>query len=159
MDFVIKNDIKWLSILENTELTAGFSTRIGGYSKGSYGGLNIGLNTNDDASKIAKNRELLFKTIAPSMVDFYLNQTHSNLVHNIDLDSFKIFCNGDGLVTTQKNKLLCITIADCGSILFHDDKNSIVCAIHCGWKGTQLGIIQNALDQLSKYTDLENIGK
>jgi polyphenol oxidase len=157
MDFVTENNIKWLSMLNSAEIIAGFSTRVGGYSKGSYEGLNIGLNTDDDASIIAKNKALLFKTIAPSMVDFYLNQTHSNIVHDVDNDSFKVFCNGDGLLTTQKNILLCITIADCGSILFHDDKNSIACAIHCGWKGTQLGIIQNALNMLSEYTDLENI--
>jgi len=157
MNYKNQKGIKWLSIKDDDEIIAGFSTRNGGFSKDNYNGLNIGLNTKDSKSDIHKNRTLLFSTIAPSMQIIHLNQTHSNIIHSIDSDNFKVFSDGDGLITTLKNKLLCITIADCGSVLFHDEQNSVACAIHCGWKGTKDGIIQSALDLLSDYTDLSTI--
>ena len=157
MDYKTRNGIKWISFLDNPQVTIGASTRIGGYSKTSYEGLNVGINTADNPTIIEKNRSLLFSSVAPSMQVFHLNQTHSNILHNVDNESFTMFCDGDGLLTTEKNKLLCITIADCGSVLFHDEDNTIACAIHCGWKGTQKGIIQSALDQLSQWTDLDKI--
>jgi YfiH family protein len=156
MDFYTQKELKWLSFIENDQITAGVSTRQGGFSKIGYSSLNLGLNTDDDREVIFKNRDLFFLTISPSMQVMHVNQTHSAIVKNVD-DTFKIFSEGDGLITTAKNKLLCITIADCGSILFHDNKNTVIAAIHCGWKGTKLGIIQNALDELSKYVDLEDI--
>jgi len=157
MEYILQNGIKWFSFIDNPRLVAGISTRIGGYSIGNYNGLNVGINTADAVSTIKQNRYLLFSTVSPSMQVIHLNQVHSNIIHDVEDSDFDVFCNGDGLITTQKNKLLCITIADCGSVLFHDKQNTMICAIHCGWKGTQLGIIQSALDKISQHTNLKNV--
>ena len=151
------NNVIWISLLDTNQIIAGYSTRKGGYSSGSYSEMNLGINTADDKTIINKNRELFFSTISPSMSVCHLNQTHSNRIFDVDNDGFTVFSDGDGLITTQKNKLLCVTIADCGSVLFHDDEFSIACAIHCGWRGVKDGIIQNALNMLSEWTDLQNI--
>lgn len=145
-------------IFENTnDIIVGVSTRKGGYSNGSYESLNLGINTNDEKALVLQNREVFFSSFPPEMQIIHLNQTHSNIVHNCDSELFKVFCDGDGLISQQKNKLLCITIADCGSVLFHDKDFTVACAIHCGWKGTQSGIIESALIEISKITDLQNI--
>jgi len=157
MDFISKNNITWLSYFNNFQALAGVSTKTGGFSTGNYEGLNVGLNTADDKTIIQKNRELLFTTVAPQMEVIHINQTHSNIIHNTQDSSFKIFSDGDGLITTERNKLLCITLADCGSVVFHDEDFTVVCAIHCGWKGTQTGIIQAAINELLKHTELDKI--
>jgi len=156
MDFYTQKKLKWLSFINNDQIAAGVSTRQGGFSKTGYSSLNLGLNTADDREVILKNRDLFFSTISPSMQVMHVNQTHSAIVKNVD-DTFNIFSEGDGLITTAKNKLLCITIADCGSVLFHNNNNTVIAAIHCGWKGTKLGIIQTVLDKLSKYAHLEEV--
>lgn len=151
------NGMSWFSYIENDSITAGFSTLKGGFSCGTYSGLNIGLNTADDNTIISKNRHLLFGTIAPEMDVLYLNQTHSNSVFDADDLSFFNFCDGDGLFSRSKNKLLCITIADCGSVLFFDPDYSIIGAVHCGWKGTLNGVIENIIEEISKQTCISNL--
>ena len=157
MDIISKNGLKYLSFNENAHVLAGVSTRIGGYSTGEYSELNVGINTKDDKESIKRNREHLFNTIAPNMQVCHLNQTHSALIQDVDNHEYEVFCNGDGLITTERNKLLCITIADCGSVLFHDDEFTVACAIHCGWRGTRDGIVGEALRLLAQWTDLSNI--
>jgi YfiH family protein len=157
MDFTTKKEQKWLSFIDNEQIIAGISTRQGGFSQDGFESLNLGINTTDRLETISRNRSRFFSTVAPSMEVIHLNQTHSSIVLNTDDDSFKLLSDGDGLITTTKNKLLTITLADCGSVLFHDDTYSVIGAVHCGWKGTKLGIINSALDMLSRYTDLENI--
>ena len=157
MNIIDKNGLKYVSFVDNAFAIAGVSTRVGGFSTGAYDSLNVGINTKDTRENIEKNRDLLYSSIAPEMQVIHLNQTHSNLIHDADTNTFKVFCDGDGLITTQTKKLLCVTIADCGSVLFHDDQFSIACAIHCGWRGTHAGIIQEALRLLEEWTPLSNI--
>lgn len=157
MELAQNKGIECLTFIDNAYVLAGVSTRSGGVSTGEYGGLNVGVNTDDDPGKVALNRELLFSTIAPGMEVCYLNQIHSSVVYDADAPSFRSFSDGDGLISTEPGKLLCVTIADCGSVLFHDDQFSIACAIHCGWRGARDGIIGEALRLLGEWTDLSNI--
>jgi len=117
MDFKEKNGIKYLSYIDNDKIVAGVSTRIGGCSTGGFESLNLGLNTSDDKERILKNRATFFETVAPGMAVLHLNQTHSNVIHDVDDGLFQVFCDGDGLVTTEPGKLLCVTLADCGSMV------------------------------------------
>jgi YfiH family protein len=157
MNFLQKKNITYLSYIDNASILAGVSTRIGGYSTGEYSTMNLGINTQDDPLLVRKNREHFFSSIAPSFEIIHLNQTHSATVHDADTPTFQSFSDGDGLITTETGKLLCVSIADCGSVIFHDDLFTIACAIHCGWRGTKSGIIQEALRLLSQWTDLSNI--
>jgi copper oxidase (laccase) domain-containing protein len=50
---------------------------------------------------------------------------------------------GDALVTNQKNIAIAVGAADCYPVLFHDDKNQVIGAAHCGWKGTLSKIVKN----------------
>jgi len=157
MDFITKNGVTWFSFSQNSRLLAGFSTRIGGFSKGEYASMNLGINTNDDKEIIDRNRNLFFNTVALGFKVNYLNQIHTADILNVDSPDFRMFCEGDGLFTTSRNALLSVTIADCGSVLFHDENFSFACAIHCGWKGVQQGIISKAVELISQYADLSNV--
>jgi len=157
MQRVKNSTIEWLPFLQHNQAIIGSSTRIGGKSTGKFQSLNLGLNTQDNVKTIEQNRTLFFNTIAPKMHIVYLNQTHSSCILDADAPNFKNFSAADGIFTTQKNKLLCITIADCGSVLFCDEAFTVVCAIHCGWRGVKDGIIQNALKILSEKVDLSTV--
>ena len=51
----------------------------------------------------------------------------------------------DGLATTAPGLLLATMHADCVPILLADPVRRVVAAVHAGWKGTALAIVQRAL--------------
>lgn len=77
----------------------------------------------------------------------FLKQIHSSRVYTATPLFLKEFNphkppEGDALVTQDPDTLLAINTADCGPILWHDDKAGIVAATHAGWRGTVAGVIQ-----------------
>jgi polyphenol oxidase len=57
---------------------------------------------------------------------------------------------GDFLITDQKNVGIGILTADCLPILFYDQKNNIITAIHAGWRSSVLNICHAAVDIMNK---------
>ncbi|MCQ2959502.1 MAG: peptidoglycan editing factor PgeF [Bacteroidales bacterium] len=142
--------------LNTNTCIAGFSTRKGGVSQGVYNSMNTGLHSEDKQENIKKNRHLLFNAIAPSLTVSNLRQVHSAKIVEVD-DSFVNDSEADGFFTRRKGVMLSISIADCGSILFHDEDFSIIAGLHCGWRGTRDGIIQNMVKILSQYVEPQKI--
>lgn len=130
---------------------AGFSTRKGGVSSGVYNSMNTGLHSEDNRDHITENRSRFFNAVAPGFKIKNLHQIHSTTIVEVN-DTFVNDTKADGFFTTKRKVLLTISIADCGSVLFHDSKFSIVAGLHCGWRGTRDGIIQNMVEKLSTYT-------
>ncbi|MBO4630189.1 MAG: peptidoglycan editing factor PgeF [Treponema sp.] len=42
----------------------------------------------------------------------------------------------DGLITNEKNLLLCTVEADCVPVYFYDPEKEVIAMVHSGWKGT-----------------------
>lgn len=142
--------------LDTDTCIAGFSTRKGGVSSGVYESMNTGLHSKDDAKNVKQNRQLFFDVVAPGFRVANLKQIHSADI--VRVDSF--FCNdveADGFYTTEKGVILSVSIADCGSVLFHNDDFSLIAGLHCGWKGTRDGIIQNMVKILSGFSHPQSL--
>ncbi|MDR1434381.1 peptidoglycan editing factor PgeF [Candidatus Endomicrobiellum devescovinae] len=74
------------------------------------------------------------------------NQVHGNnvkIVKSCDKNNFIDNC--DGLITDDKNLLLGIFTADCVPILVSCSDGKVKAAVHVGWKGLYLGIVENAI--------------
>lgn len=56
--------------------------------------------------------------------------------------------DADGLMSQQSNQAVWVCTADCTPVLIADDETGQVAAIHAGWRGTALGIVQKAVDRL-----------
>ncbi len=56
----------------------------------------------------------------------------------------------DGLITNNKNIVLCIQSADCLPIFILDKEKSIISLLHAGWKGTAKRIIEKAINLFIK---------
>lgn len=122
----------------------GFSTRNGGVSPAPFLSLNLG-GTDDLPEHIAENRKRALKDLNIDMTQVsYLNQIHSNIVCQAQAGK-QI---GDALVTNQKNIAVAVGAADCYPVLFHDEKNQVIGAAHCGWKGTLAKIVKNTIDEM-----------
>lgn len=72
-------------------------------------------------------------------------QIHGSLVVRVDRNSRQIAPAADGLVTNDPAVLLGIYVADCGAIFLHDPRQSCVGLVHSGKKGSDLGIVREAI--------------
>lgn len=125
-------------------LTHGFSTRHGGVSPAPFESLNLG-GTDDLPENIAENRKRALSDLRISFEQVsYLNQIHSNHVCQGAVGKQ----TGDALVTNQSGLALAVGAADCYPVLFYDEKNKVVGAAHCGWKGTLGRIVKNTIEEM-----------
>ena len=65
---------------------------------------------------------------------------------------------GDGIITSKDGLALGILTADCAPILFHDPKNTLIGAVHAGWKGAYKGVVKKVVKFLLKTgSDSKNL--
>lgn len=126
-------------------LVHGFSSRNGGYSRGSYASLNLGLTSGDALSDVRQNRLLFAATlgIGPEQV-VCGRQVHSTNIAPVGraqlgrgfLDAEQALPDTDGLVTDEHGVALLTLFADCVPVLFYEPKEQVIGVCHCGWRGT-----------------------
>ena len=134
--------------LEFNDVSYGFFTKIGGYSKSPYASLNCSFNVGDDKCNVKENLKLVCNELKLRRL-IRLNQIHSSKVFVVNskddlIDDFK----GDGLVTKLKGVGLSILGADCAPILFYDKISKIIGACHAGWRGAIRGIIEATINSM-----------
>jgi polyphenol oxidase len=76
-----------------------------------------------------------------------LTQIHSNKIIAVP-NEYNETIQADGMYS-DKNVSLAIKTADCLPILMCEPKSGFIAAIHAGWKGLYLGIIENTVHTLS----------
>lgn len=130
-------------------LTAAQSTREGGFSKGSYQGLNLGSHTDDEPALLIKN-----KTAFCDALGFSLSQVaKSKQIHGDKILTVTEAGNYEGydaLITDQKSILLAVSTADCVPVLMCDPIKQIIAAVHAGWKGTVLGLAAKTVTEMAR---------
>ena len=134
--------------LEFNDVSYGFFTKRGGYSKSPYTSLNCSFNVGDDKCNVKENLKLVCNELKLRRL-IRLNQIHSSKVFVVNskddlIDDFK----GDGLVTKLKGVGLSILGADCAPILFYDKISKIIGACHAGWRGAIRGIIEATISSM-----------
>lgn len=135
------------------------TTRHGGCSKGNYASFNCNGYCGDEAEDVARNRELLCRSLAPVPVELVIpHQTHSTHVRVVDAayinrneeDRTGLLEEVDALVTDIPGYCLCISTADCVPILLYDKRNHVVAAIHAGWRGTVMRIVEKTFSVMAE---------
>jgi copper oxidase (laccase) domain-containing protein len=88
-------------------------------------------------------------------------QVHGNKIAIDDgrVESSRQFAGCDGIITNQRRILLGIHVADCCAVYIVDPKTPAIGLVHSGRKGTELGVVSNAITQMnasfgSQPTDL-----
>jgi YfiH family protein len=128
----------------------GFFTREGGHSPGIFASLNCGLGSGDDVALVTKNRAHVAKSLGVAethLLSAY--QVHSPDVLVVDapfIERPKV----DGLVTATRGLALGILTADCGPVLFADEKAGVIGACHAGWKGAVMGVTDSIIAEMEK---------
>jgi polyphenol oxidase len=88
---------------------------------------------------------------------FTAQQIHGNKIAVLDPES----CSGsrvgregrefpacDGIITNQRGIVLGVYVADCCAVYVVDPKTPVIGLVHSGRKGTELGVVPNAIKQM-----------
>ena len=104
---------------------------------------NLAYHVNDIKENVDKNREAVALKMEYKNEDLvYMNQVHGNSVQIVDINSPKLIDNCDGLITKEKGLPLMVMVADCIPILFFDEIQGVIAAVHAGRNSTFLKIAQ-----------------
>ena len=134
--------------LKFNDVSYGFFTRRGGYSKSPYDSLNCSFNVEDNKTDVKKNLILVCNELKLRKL-VKLHQVHSTKVIVINsIDQLINNIKADGLVTKLKGVGLSILGADCAPILFYDKISKIIGACHAGWRGAIRGIIEATISSM-----------
>lgn len=116
--------------------------------------------TGDSPEIYSQNRIRLAEKlmIKPEQLVFP-RQTHTNCIAEINEIPQSEIKDTDALVTNKTGICLCVQTADCVPILLFDPVNSVIAAIHAGWRGTVKKIAETAVRKMVvQYNSLsENI--
>jgi len=132
----------------------GFFTRLGGVSQGVYASLNGGVGSRDAPKAVTENRARIAAALgtAPERlaVPFQIHSPDAIVVTELWPPSARPRC--DALVTATPGLALGVTGADCGMILFADERAHVIGAAHAGWKGALTGVVE------ATVTAMEGLG-
>ena len=92
----------------------------------------------------------------------FVNQVHGRDVIVIDhqnkIHGKQGLPKADALVTNIPNLILAVITADCAPILLQDNQAGIIAAIHAGWRGAKVGVINSTITEMKKLgAKTENI--
>ena len=147
------NGVPFLSypMLEETGIVNhGFSTRLGGVSKGCWATMNISTTRGDDPEDVRENQRRIAGAIGVQPEDMtFTNQTHTTNVAVVKAgDRGKRFQETDGMITDVPGICLVTSYADCIPLFFADSRDQCIGLSHSGWRGTVGNIAQVTVDAL-----------
>ena len=132
-------------LFKNTGIVRhGFSTRLGGVSKGYYSSMNLSFERGDDPEAVRENFRRMGAAIGVSCEDMVLSkQTHTTNVRIVTEEDRgkgilkeRDYTDVDGLITDVPGLVLATFYADCVPLLFVDPVHHAIGCSHSGWRGT-----------------------
>lgn len=136
----------------------GFSTRLGGVSRGYLGSMNLSFHRGDDMEAVRENHRRFAKAIGYDETRaVFSDQIHKTKIYKVtqkdegkgivrETDILGI----DGLVTDCPGIPLLTFYADCVPLFFHDPVKHVVALAHSGWRGTVSGMGAVMADYMQK---------
>lgn len=136
--------IEFPALKEFSFVNHGFSTRLGGVSKDVFQTMNLSYNRGDEKECVTENYKRLCNSMGMKIEDVvFSDQVHDTQIHVAKKDDcqgidygYRKLVDIDGLITNEKNVVLCTSFADCVPLFFVDKANHAIGASHSGWKGT-----------------------
>lgn len=132
-------------MLEETGMVIhGFSTRLGGVSKGEWSNMNLSFTRGDREADVRENYRRIGEAIGFSCGALVCSdQTHTTNIRVVtEADRGKGFTRArdytdmDGLITNVPGLVLATFYADCVPLYFADPKKKVIGLSHSGWRGT-----------------------
>lgn len=149
-------------MLEETGIVHhGFSTKLGGVSKGCWATMNISTTRGDDPKDVEENQRRIARAIGVKPEDMtFTNQTHTTNVAVVRAeDKGRRFMETDGMITNVPGICLVTFYADCVPLYFVDPVKKAIGLSHSGWRGTvgKIGKVTVELMQKTYGSDPKDI--
>lgn len=146
------------TLFPKDRVSHGFTSAVGGVSRGRINGLNLGFRVDDGEENVRENYRLVAGDLGLTLDMTVLSkQTHTDnirvvtradggkgITRNSDIE------DTDGLICNIPNMALVVFTADCIPILLYDERTGAVGAVHSGWRGTVKGIGARAVEMMSR---------
>jgi hypothetical protein len=117
--------------------------RSGGVSQGLYASLNPASHVNDAADAVLTNRAMIKQMLALPAEPVWLQQVHG--VDVVKADQVTDLPEADASFTDQSGVVCAVLTADCLPVLFCGDQGAVIGAAHAGWRGLQVGVIEQTI--------------
>lgn len=149
-------------------------TRLGGYSKTPYRGLNVACSTGDDFESVIRNRLLALQALRigayPCATMWMVHGAEVAVLDGDGWDDWRTDWShrsyqvdqheliwttkprrkADALITRHRGVALAMSSADCVSLMFYDPVEGAIGIAHAGWRGTARGIAAATIDAMSE---------
>jgi len=124
----------------------GFFTRYGGVSRSPFDSMNVSYGVGDNERSVAANRRRTGQLIGFPLL-LSAKQIHGTGVYCLTKPlTGSLEVEGvDALITDQQGVGLMIQQADCQAVLLFDPVKNIIAALHCGWRGSVVNIIDKVI--------------
>jgi polyphenol oxidase len=145
---------------------AAFSTRLGGVSEGPYESLNLGLLTDDDPSRVARNRLLLAAAVGRDAAGVAMGWQ----VHGAEIEIHERpprpgrrgystpgseLALVDAQATTSPEVTPLVLTADCIPLALAAPGAAAM--VHCGWRGVAAGIVERAVASVRDLSESRRV--
>ncbi len=142
-----QGEVTWISfpnLDEESWLLNGFSTRLGGVSKGDCATMNLGFGRGDDPEAVKENFRILGRAMGFDPDKLVLSkQTHTINIMEVGKEEEgagflreRDYDDIDGLITNTPGTVLATFYADCVPLVVADPVHKAVGTAHSGWRGT-----------------------
>lgn len=136
--------LAWERLEKEASIVHGFSTRLGGVSKGIYQSMNLSFVNGDDKECVMENYKRISGAIGFSHESIVCSdQTHTANVRRVGKSDRghgilypKTFFDVDGMITNEKDVVLATSYADCVPLFIVDPIGKAIGLSHSGWRGT-----------------------
>jgi hypothetical protein len=121
-----------------------------GTSATPFTSLNCSFGVGDQIEKVQTNRQMMKQSLGINLL-VSARQVHGDQILRIQEtpDNDQEIDGIDALMTNRKDVGLMIQHADCQAILLHDPVQSAIAAVHCGWRGSVLKIIEKTVTMMN----------
>ncbi len=110
-------------------------------------GFTLSKGSSENIELIEKHRKILAEYLSTTVDKLkFQKQVHGINIRYVDVDSPENI--SDGMITNKRGIYLCISIADCCAVLIYDPINSIIAALHCGWRGAKENIVKFGINKM-----------
>lgn len=146
------------ALAQQTGVRVAFSGRAGGVSEPPYEGLNLGGHVGDEASAVARNRQLLLHALGADDAQIIVpNQVHgTNIVcvesaeeSSVETARTQATSGADGILVDATNVAALLCFADCAPVIIVSPTGAFVVA-HAGWRGAVAHIASRGVRMLAQ---------
>ena len=120
------------------------TTRAGGVSEGPYASMNLGQNSGDRPSSVARNRAILAGHLPAE--PRWLRQVHGAGVVEAGRDTDD---PADAAVARAPGVACAVLTADCLPVFLCDASGASVGIAHAGWRGLAAGVLERTVERMA----------